>query len=45
MDLDVLDTHEALKNMRSKNSAALAELVISDPLAAAKCFHTTVKAP
>ena len=43
LDLDELALHDALKDVRSKNSAALAELVISDPLAAAKCFHTTVE--
>ena len=43
LDLDELALHTALHDVRSKNSAALAELVISDPLAAAKCFHTTVR--
>jgi len=43
LDLDELALHGALQDARSKNSAALAELVIADPLAAAKCFHTTVQ--
>ena len=43
LDLDELALHTALQNERSKKSAALSELVISDPLAAAKFFHTTVQ--
>ena len=43
LDLDELAVHAALQGIRSKNAAALSEMVMTDPLAAAKCFRITLK--
>ena len=41
-NVDELQVHSALDQIRKRNANALSDMVHDDPVAASKCFHTTV---